>query len=530
MGGLTFTGQFQRSRMPRKRQVAGHNGTTLPPRAETAEPWVHPEGYGEASQVSGHGRSEAGWSPLQQYPASRSPADTLISGGLGGRWLSTRHTNRVRNGAAEGTLSSWSNEIRPQDALHLFAVSWDEEERAFTHIGAAAVWQQEQAAVLNANLAAAKASDQVESRRSVLGMKGGVAQGPNGVDLPMTNAEKARAMGGGASSGPIQSAITERAPKEQRLPMGAPDERAFAELMTTEGVRGEHRLVLPGASAFAFLQQDEDENGVFYYEQQGAENPAGTGFIKWRLKCSRENEWHSAAPRAYGPGRHWGGAWGGDESSFSNTSAANAPGMAEKAGGRWEERSRFVLSAIDENPDPAQDFFYAPQPGPTIAGCSTYSPALHRAITASAMSQEAYHRAATGGSSSIPTFSNTYSSLGASGRRSTAAPSERRNVNVPSMPRGGPNSFITYRTMQVAGTARTWRAGACPTLPPLGKPSQSGQTGRTRATSWRSPPRSRRALESSTRPSSLPTARRHRAGGGWSRSLSSATRTTLRRG
>lgn len=45
--------------------------------------------------------------------------------------------------------------------------------------------------------------------------------GPNGVDLPMTNAEKARAMGGGASSGPIQSAITERAPKEQRLPMGA---------------------------------------------------------------------------------------------------------------------------------------------------------------------------------------------------------------------------------------------------------------------------------------------------------------------
>jgi hypothetical protein len=95
---LSFTGQFQRSRMPRKRQVAGHNGAPLPPRAATTEPWMHPDTAGAASQVSwggrpteeGLGRSDGG-SSLQQYPASR-----------------------VRTSAAEGTLSSWSNEIRTQ--------------------------------------------------------------------------------------------------------------------------------------------------------------------------------------------------------------------------------------------------------------------------------------------------------------------------------------------------------------------------------------------------------------------------------
>jgi len=268
-------------------QVAGHNGAPLPPRAATTEPWMHPDSAtaGAASPVWWGGRpTEEGrgrpWSPdrggrsdggssLQQYPASR-----------------------VRTAAAEGTLSSWSNEIRTQDALHLFAVSWDEEAREFKHIGAAAVWQQEQGAVLAANLAAAKASETIESRRSVLGMKGTVAEGPDNVELPMTNAEKARAMGGGASSGPIHSAITERALPTKRLPMGIPEERAFAELLATEGVRGTHSLrQTTGASCFAFLQQDENEGGVFYYEQQGADNPAGTGFVKWRLKCVRDHEW-----------------------------------------------------------------------------------------------------------------------------------------------------------------------------------------------------------------------------------------------
>jgi len=176
---------------------------------------------------------------------------------------------------------------------------------------------------------------------------------------------------------------------------------------------------------------------VFYFEQEGKANPAGRGLLKWRLKCTRDAEWRSAAPRAYGPSRDWGGAWGGAGSSFSNASYANAPGMVARAGGTynprapplarclperagratpaaaagararrapwrgrraltrrgfgrsWEERSRFMISVVDETEEPWDGEFAAPAPGPTVAGASFFSPAMQRAVTASSGAQVA---------------------------------------------------------------------------------------------------------------------------------------------
>jgi hypothetical protein len=188
---------------------------------------------------------------------------------------------------------------------------------------------------------------------------------------------------------------------------------------------------------FRFVGPDPAEAGVFYFEQEGKANPAGSGLLKWRLKCTRDAEWRSAAPRAYGPSRDWGGAWGGAGSAFSNASYANAPGMVARAGGRsdprappparrlperagratpaaagavgararrtpwrgrraltrrgfgrsWEERSRFMISVVDETEEPWDGEFAPPTPGPTVAGVSSFSPAMQRAVTASSGAQ-----------------------------------------------------------------------------------------------------------------------------------------------
>eukprot|EP00960_Hanusia_phi_P070425 767307-Hanusia_phi.AAC.1 len=68
--------------------------------------------------------------------------------------------------------------------------------------------------------------------------------------------------------------------------------------------------------------------------------------VKWRLKCIRDKEWISAAPRPYGPSRSWGGAWGGSRSIFSNSKDVNQPGVFDFVGGEVRMKDVFLLSII----------------------------------------------------------------------------------------------------------------------------------------------------------------------------------------
>lgn len=106
---------------------------------------------------------------------------------------------------------------------------------------------QQSGAVFERNVAAAKRRSFNDSRRSLLGMWGGVARGRDSVELPMTSADKATAR---ASSGPIRSLITERRTEGlARAEDIDPDlARAFAARLKAEGLHGEHPLHLPPAS------------------------------------------------------------------------------------------------------------------------------------------------------------------------------------------------------------------------------------------------------------------------------------------
>jgi hypothetical protein len=122
MPALIYTGQFQRSRIPRKRGVPGYNGKPIPPRPATADHCVTSEdsvaGMLRSRRSSWTGMSAVLGSAESPQDASsqedelRSPVGTYVSGALGGRWSSMGTKTQISTAAAEGVLSSWSNEIR----------------------------------------------------------------------------------------------------------------------------------------------------------------------------------------------------------------------------------------------------------------------------------------------------------------------------------------------------------------------------------------------------------------------------------
>lgn len=273
-----------------------------------------------------------------------------------------------------GTLSRWSCEIGAGQAQELFCIQWDEATGKFR--------RSEELAKLNyvtsLEAATAKRNDAasvfatVAEKRSALGMVGGVVSGADCAELPDTTAEKMRMVPNGfASSGPIRSTITERLPTFQAKDGHTHSAEILARIFEQIGYRGRIQTE-KNKLQFDFIGTDDKEEDVFYFAQRRSVNPNRDGPVKWRLKCSRDTVWRSAAPRPYGPGREWGGPWGGGVLPFANHELFHQPGATEEMnGGTWEPCQRYVLSVIDEGrpEQPFQPF----EPGPTLSATGTLS-------------------------------------------------------------------------------------------------------------------------------------------------------------
>ena len=240
---------------------------------------------------------------------------------------------RVNHPQVQGVLSDWSLELPAEVVAGSMFITFDE---------ATGLFDCSQEARQRTSAAHADELRQKRHRamaffetfgqkKGVLGMAGKVRGGPEDGLIPETTAEKmSSTRQGAAASGPIHSYLNER---------------------STGFLKAPKALSMLG---FDYLGADDTETNVFYFEQPGVSNPKQSGHLKWRLTCFVDRVWKSAAPRAYGPSRTWGGAWGGASGTagpFKNDSSLNQPGNAAVVGGIWEKLPRFIMHVIDEIPD-----------------------------------------------------------------------------------------------------------------------------------------------------------------------------------
>jgi hypothetical protein len=250
---------------------------------------------------------------------------------------------RVDSAHAKGVLSEWSTEFPAQTVAETLHVVFDEPTGTFECSAAAHL----RASMLNTDQHMAKRQKASEvfrtiaDRRGVLGMCGDVGLGPEAGLIPMTSDEKMRTTKSGtASCGPLYTAVTERTAERQ-----SPIQRAMDEVGVSaqpDAPESKTRMHME------FLGADEEDPNAFYFQQVGVKNPNSTGWLKWRLSCFVDRVWKSEAGRPYGPSRDWGGAWGGVDAPFRNSSALNQPGNAQIVGGYWKKIPRFIMHVVDE--------------------------------------------------------------------------------------------------------------------------------------------------------------------------------------
>lgn len=253
---------------------------------------------------------------------------------------------RINSVHVRGVLSDWSAEFPAKVVAETMHVTFDEATSAFdstrsTHLHSSMAASDEH---MEKRQKAHALFDTVAERRGILGMCGDVGLGPEAGLIPETNAEKMRTTKRGtASCGPIYSPLTERPERQQN---------SIQRAMEDTGVRPQAQPPQGKKSLqFELLGADEGEPNVFYFEQTDVRNPFNTGWLKWRLSCFVDRVWQSAAPRPYGPSRDWGGAWGGIDAPFMNSSQQNQPGNAKIVGGYWQKIPRFVMHVVDEVTD-----------------------------------------------------------------------------------------------------------------------------------------------------------------------------------
>jgi hypothetical protein len=251
---------------------------------------------------------------------------------------------RIDSEYAKGMLSEWSTEFPAETVAETMHVLFDEASGTFD----CSVAAQRRASMLSTDQHMAKRQKATEifatiaDRRGVLGMAGDVGFGPESGLIPLTSDEKMRTTKPGtAACGPLYTAVTERTAERQQSPI----QRAMDEagvLAQPEIPQSKNTLRMD------FLGADEVDPNAFYFQQTGVTNPNNTGWLKWRLSCFVDRVWKSEAGRPYGPGRDWGGAWGGADAPFRNSSSLNQPGNARIVGGYWQKVPRFIMHVVDE--------------------------------------------------------------------------------------------------------------------------------------------------------------------------------------
>ncbi len=226
--------------------------------------------------------------------------------GLYGEQVSFSTLGSVQN----GSLSKWSCKVSAPQAKELFNIIWDNAEQKFTHSADLATenkMRRIEATVDSrnaANLVFAKVAD----KRSMLGMAGNTAP-DNLVDradsLPLV----------GCALAPLAHAATlvhHDHIEVRRLPPAAP----------------------PPRLQYDYLGPDPQDPSSFYFAQCGRLDASGDGPQQFRLSCARSRVWRSSAPRSYGPGPEWGGAWGGGLSPYTNAALSNMPVRGRYAAAR----------------------------------------------------------------------------------------------------------------------------------------------------------------------------------------------------
>ena len=272
----------------------------------------------------------------QTSSSTQSGAVAFNPAALKGKCINSEH--------AKGMLSEWSTELPAETVAETMHVFFDEASGTFD----CSVAAQHRASMLSTDQHMAKRQKATEifatiaDRRGVLGMAGDVGFGPESGLIPLTSEEKMRTTKPGtAACGPLYTAVTERTAERQQSPI----QRAMDEagvLAQPEIPQSKNTLRMH------FLGADEEDPNAFYFQQTGVTNPNNTGWLKWRLSCFVDRVWKSEAGRPYGPGRDWGGAWGGADAPFRNSSSLNQPGNAGIVGGYWKKVPRFIMHVVDE--------------------------------------------------------------------------------------------------------------------------------------------------------------------------------------
>ena len=189
------------------------------------------------------------------------------------------------------TVSKWSWTVPAAQAEQLFSVIWDESKNRFVHSRDLAAKSQqtqvEQAAM--GRQAARLTFARIADERSMLGMAGRTA--PDHL-IPEPLADDAALTSGRAAAGAL---------------------RTLRPAPTTGPLR------------FDFLGPDPDDPAAFHFARLDLPARADGGPQRFRLACARRRAWRPAAPRCYGPGPEWGGAWGGGLSAYRNGALSNIP-------------------------------------------------------------------------------------------------------------------------------------------------------------------------------------------------------------
>ena len=248
--------------------------------------------------------SSAGFSPVDAYPPASADISVSAENSNG---LDFERKQKVSFSSCSsfsgipsyGDLSKWSWKIPAQQTRDLFSVIWDENQACFVYSTELArdnrkrqidVVQVERD---SASLAFARTADE----RSMLGMAGKTAPDHLIPEPP------ARAFGA-AEGGPART--------------GA----------------GRPLRATPTTLRFEYLGPDPNDPSAFFFSRPDRQDPVGGGPQCFRLACSRALEWRPAAPRFYGPGPEWGGAWGGGLTTYSNALLSNQPVRGKE---RWRD-------------------------------------------------------------------------------------------------------------------------------------------------------------------------------------------------